>query len=84
MGGLPATMHLQLVEPLRELFKDEVRVLGVALGIDPESVWRHPFPGPGLAIRLDSVFVIATCQYKSIRWSSIKIAVNVPIVDFCL
>src|SRR5687767_3073336 len=45
-------MHLKLIEPLRELFKDEVRELGVALGIDAESVWRHPFPGPGLAIRV--------------------------------
>lgn len=52
VGGLPATMHLKLIEPLRELFKDEVRELGVALGIDAESVWRHPFPGPGLAIRV--------------------------------
>lgn len=51
MGGLPASMHLKLLEPLRELFKDEVRELGVALGIADESVWRHPFPGPGLAIR---------------------------------
>lgn len=52
VGGLPATMHLKLIEPLRELFKDEVRELGLALGIDDESVWRHPFPGPGLAIRV--------------------------------
>lgn len=52
VGGLPATMHLKLIEPLRELFKDEVRALGLALGIDSESVWRHPFPGPGLAIRV--------------------------------
>jgi GMP synthase (glutamine-hydrolysing) len=51
VGGLPASMHLKLLEPLRELFKDEVRELGVALGIADESVWRHPFPGPGLAIR---------------------------------
>lgn len=52
VGGLPATMHLKLIEPLRELFKDEVRELGMALGIDEQSVWRHPFPGPGLAIRI--------------------------------
>jgi GMP synthase (glutamine-hydrolysing) len=51
VGGLPASMHLKLIEPLRELFKDEVRELGLALGIEAESVWRHPFPGPGLAIR---------------------------------
>lgn len=52
VGGLPATMKLKLIEPLRELFKDEVRELGMALGIDEFSVWRHPFPGPGLAIRI--------------------------------
>eukprot|EP00581_Thalassiosira_minuscula_P001986 CAMPEP_0183736198 /NCGR_PEP_ID=MMETSP0737-20130205/48725_1 /TAXON_ID=385413 /ORGANISM="Thalassiosira miniscula, Strain CCMP1093" /LENGTH=543 /DNA_ID=CAMNT_0025970143 /DNA_START=147 /DNA_END=1778 /DNA_ORIENTATION=+ len=52
VGGLPATMKLKLIEPLRELFKDEVRELGIALGIDETSVWRHPFPGPGLAIRI--------------------------------
>mmetsp|Transcript_5539 Transcript_5539/g.12106 ORF Transcript_5539/g.12106 Transcript_5539/m.12106 type:complete len:541 (-) Transcript_5539:118-1740(-) len=52
VGGLPASMKLKLIEPLRELFKDEVRELGIALGIDETSVWRHPFPGPGLAIRI--------------------------------
>jgi GMP synthase (glutamine-hydrolysing) len=52
VGGLPATMKLKLIEPLRELFKDEVRELGIALGLDEASVWRHPFPGPGLAIRI--------------------------------
>lgn len=52
VGGLPATMKLQLIEPLRELFKDEVRALGMVLGISEQSVWRHPFPGPGLAIRV--------------------------------
>ena len=52
VGGLPASMKLKLIEPLRELFKDEVRSLGMALGIDEASVWRHPFPGPGLAIRI--------------------------------
>jgi len=52
VGGLPARMHLQLIEPLRELFKDEVRELGKVLGIPPQIVGRHPFPGPGLAIRI--------------------------------
>lgn len=52
VGGLPAAMHLKLIEPLRELFKDEVRILGTELGIPPELVWRHPFPGPGIAIRI--------------------------------
>jgi GMP synthase (glutamine-hydrolysing) len=52
VGGLPAAMHLKLIEPLRELFKDEVRELGTKLGIPEQLVWRHPFPGPGLAIRI--------------------------------
>jgi GMP synthase (glutamine-hydrolysing) len=52
VGGLPERMHLQLIEPLRELFKDEVRQLGVVLGIPERIVNRHPFPGPGLAIRM--------------------------------
>lgn len=52
VGGLPARMKLKLIEPVRELFKDEVRALGEAMGIERESVWRHPFPGPGLGIRV--------------------------------
>lgn len=52
VGGLPEKMNLKLVEPLRELFKDEVRVLGKQLGLDPQLLGRHPFPGPGLAIRI--------------------------------
>lgn len=62
VGGLPASMKLKLIEPLRELFKDEVRELGIALGIDEASVWRHPFPGPGLAIRILGEVTAERCK----------------------
>ncbi len=52
VGGLPAELGFELIEPLRDLFKDEVRVVGEYLGLPPDIIWRHPFPGPGLAVRI--------------------------------
>ena len=62
VGGLPKRMKLKLLEPLRELFKDEVRALGEELGLSREMVWRHPFPGPGLGVR-----VIGEIKQKYLR-----------------
>ena len=62
VGGLPERMNMKLVEPLRELFKDEVRVLGQELGLPPAFVGRHPFPGPGLAIRIPGEVTQERCD----------------------
>jgi len=52
VGGLPKKMNLELIEPFRELFKDEVRIVGKELGLPNDIIWRQPFPGPGLAVRI--------------------------------
>lgn len=94
VGGLPDTMHLKLIEPLRELFKDEVRTLGTELGLPSEIVHRHPFPGPGLGVRIlgdihkeyadilrqaDAIFIEELRRHDLYRKVSQAFAVFLPI-----
>ena len=62
VGGLPEKMKFKLIEPLRELFKDEVRRVGKQLGMDDELIWRHPFPGPGLGVRIPGAITKERCD----------------------
>jgi GMP synthase (glutamine-hydrolysing) len=94
VGGLPAELGFELVEPLRDLFKDEVRAVGEHLGLPDEIVWRHPFPGPGLAVRIigeitparleilreaDDIFISEIRAAKLYRSISQAFAVLIPI-----
>ena len=94
VGGLPAHMRLRLVEPLRELFKDEVRALGVELGLPREMLHRHPFPGPGLAVRVlgavqeryldllrraDAIFIEELRRHELYERTSQAFAVFLPV-----
>ena len=94
VGGLPEDMALSLVEPLRDLFKDEVREVGLALGLPEKLIWRHPFPGPGLAVRIlgevtpqrvatlqaaDAIFMAALWDAGRYRETSQAFAVLLPV-----
>jgi len=94
VGGLPDVMKLKLIEPLRELFKDEVRKLGVELGLPHEMVYRHPFPGPGLGVRIlgevkkeyadllrlaDNIFIEELLRYDLYHKTSQAFAVFLPV-----
>ncbi|MAS81500.1 MAG: glutamine-hydrolyzing GMP synthase [Legionellales bacterium] len=76
VGGLPDTMKMKLVEPLRELFKDEVRRLGIQLGLPKEMIYRHPFPGPGLSVR---ILGEVKKEYSDI----LRLADNIFIEELC-
>jgi GMP synthase (glutamine-hydrolysing) len=99
VGGLPEDMALDLVEPLRELFKDEVRVIGEQLGLPHEMVYRHPFPGPGLGVRIlgevkqryaellrleDDIFITELRNYGIYDKVSQAFAVFLPIKSVCV
>ena len=94
VGGLPEKMHLQLVEPLRELFKDEVRRVGIELGLPHAMVYRHPFPGPGLGVRIlgevrkedadllrraDAIFIEELRRHELYERTSQAFAVFLPV-----